>query len=446
MGDRQHVHLELRLHEEDEERSHIETSRLLAGATLALVVLASSSAAQPLLGALAVDESQGEQWGWAVDYETSAAAGAAALRECGSGCAVVLTFARCGAYAANQANASTAFGWAQSHGLADESRQRALAECRSRGGSECLVRAWGCNGPVVEERLRLDQAARRRIQEDLGSAGFDPGGTDGLFGPWTRAAIRGWQSAQGRRATGYLDAGAVESLRSGAMPSVAAVPQAAPAAGPSQAPASPSASAELEGLFWQSIMNSTNPAEFEAYLQQFPNGVFRALAEARLAALRERPNDLGPGRVAVGSTADAAPDARRTTLGLSIDFGDDTGGFAQDGECDDPRFEGPDVSNDWMPYGEDATDCRRLYEAGRISLVGVDLVSGHIDFGDDAGSRALDGECDDSRFEGAWDSLWGKAGQTPVRLYEDLRSNRGHDATDCRRLYDAGRIRLGGVR
>ena len=39
-------------------------------------------------------------------------------------------------------------------------------------------------------------------------------------------------------------------------------------------------------MFWQSIANSTNPVEFEAYLAQFPNGVFRALAEARLAALR----------------------------------------------------------------------------------------------------------------------------------------------------------------
>ena len=37
--------------------------------------------------------------------------------------------------------------------------------------------------------------------------------------------------------------------------------------------------AEQENLFWQSILNSTNPAEFEAYLAQFPNGVFRGLAE-----------------------------------------------------------------------------------------------------------------------------------------------------------------------
>ena len=42
----------------------------------------------------------------------------------------------------------------------------------------------------------------------------------------------------------------------------------------------------LEGLFWQSIMNSENAADFEAYLAQFPNGVFRALAENRLTELR----------------------------------------------------------------------------------------------------------------------------------------------------------------
>ena len=39
------------------------------------------------------------------------------------------------------------------------------------------------------------------------------------------------------------------------------------------APSSPAAAtAAQESLFWQSIMNSTLPAEFEAYLAQFPNG------------------------------------------------------------------------------------------------------------------------------------------------------------------------------
>lgn len=41
--------------------------------------------AQPRAGAMAVDERQGDQYGWAVDYETPAAASAAALSECGAG-------------------------------------------------------------------------------------------------------------------------------------------------------------------------------------------------------------------------------------------------------------------------------------------------------------------------------------------------------------------------
>ena len=157
--------------------------------------------------------------------------------------------------------------------------------------SGCVVRVWGCNGQVVEEALGLDRTARRQIQEGLRSAGFEPGGADGLFGPRTRAAIRNWQSSRGDRATGYLDDPTAEALRrTGAEPA-----ETAPAAAEAPAPATAGpaaqqpgpATAELEGLFWQSIMNSTNPADFEAYLQQFPNGVFRGLAQNRLVTLRQ---------------------------------------------------------------------------------------------------------------------------------------------------------------
>ena len=266
------------------------TSWSLAAAGLALVVLASSSAAQPLLGALAVDQRQGDQWGWAVDYETAAAAQERALRECGAGCSVVLTFGRCAAYAADQDADSTAVGWAEAYASGSAAQQAALAECRSRGGgSRCIVRAWGCNGPVVEEGLNLNPAARRRIQQRLAAGGFDPGGADGLFGPRTRAAIRRWQSSRGVRSTGYLDGASAEALRTadGSVPAVAGVaPSTPPAVAAPRAP-SPPASAAQENLFWQSIMNSTNPADFEAYLQQFPNGVFRGLAQNRLVTLRQ---------------------------------------------------------------------------------------------------------------------------------------------------------------
>ena len=233
-----------------------------------------------------------------MDYETASAAQERALGECGSGCSVVLTFGRCAAYASDQDADSTAVGWAEAYATGSAAQQSALSECRSRGGgSGCIVRAWGWNGPVVEEGLSLDLAARRRIQQGLAAGGFDPGGADGLFGPRTRAAIRRWQSSRGGRSTGYLDGASAEALRStgAAGPAVTAAapfaPGAVPAAqqsSPARSPAgSPAASAELEGLFWQSIMNSPNPAEFEAYLEQFPNGVFRALAQARVAALRQ---------------------------------------------------------------------------------------------------------------------------------------------------------------
>ena len=149
----------------------------------ALVCMASVALAQTPVGALAIDERRGDQYGWAVDYETAAAAQAAALSECGAGCSVMLTFERCAAYAADQDADSTAVGWAESFASAAAAQQAALSECSSRGGTGCIIRVWGCNGPVVEQGLGLDRAASLQIQRGLHAAGFDPGGADGMFGP-----------------------------------------------------------------------------------------------------------------------------------------------------------------------------------------------------------------------------------------------------------------------
>ena len=125
------------------------------------------------------------------------------------------------------------------------------------------------NSRVVEEQLQLDRAARREIQEGLEAAGFDPGDVDGLFGPRTRAAIRVWQSAQGSRATGYLGEASAAALRASAAderplppaetpPATAGAPAGQQATSPDPPPAP--ASAEQETVFWQSVMNSSNPA------------------------------------------------------------------------------------------------------------------------------------------------------------------------------------------
>ena len=68
-------------------------------------------------------------------------------------------------------------------------------------------------------------------------------------------------------------------------------------------PAPLQATPEQETVFWQSIVDSTNPADFEAYLEQFPNGVFRALAANRLEALRAPTGD----RPAAGVPRGAEP-------------------------------------------------------------------------------------------------------------------------------------------
>ena len=356
--------------------------------------MAWSSSAQPPVGALAVDERQGDRYGWAVDYATASAARSAALGECGPGCSVVLTFERCAAYAADQDASSTAVGWAESYGSVAAASGAALSAC----GSGCIVRVWGCNGPVVEEGLGLDRSARREIQEGLEAQGFDPGGADGRFGARTREAIGGWQSYRGARATGYLDGASAAALRPlGAAPrtfrerpagvAVPAVPAGQQSASPGQRPApaaAPAASAELEGLFWQSMMNSTNPAEFEAYLSQFPNGVFRALAAARLAALRS-PGGSAPG-VGTGVGGPGSPATARPSVGASAPVS----GLASAG--DSPRSPG-DVFREC-----DVCPELVVLADGRLALGRYEVTVGEYQ----AFASATGGGADDCLTGGSW--------------------------------------------
>lgn len=56
-----------------------------------------------------------------------------------------------------------------------------------------------------------------------------------------------------------------------------------------------------------------------------------------------------------------------------IEFGDDASPFAGDGECDDPRFEGPGMTQTPLldrDIGHDASDCRAAFAAGTIALRG----------------------------------------------------------------------------
>ena len=61
----------------------------------------------------------------------------------------------------------------------------------------------------------------------------------------------------------------------------------APAPALPSSPVVPS-DAGVETMFWESIRQSANPADFRAYLEQYPQGKFAALARNRLAALGAR--------------------------------------------------------------------------------------------------------------------------------------------------------------
>jgi len=83
---------------------------------------------------------------------------------------------------------------------------------------------------------------------------------------------------------------------------------------PGAMPAPAAAAPDREGVFWDSMRSSSNPADFEAYLQTYPNGAFAALARSRVAALRAPPTasvlldgeirqPSPPARTAAGSNA-----------------------------------------------------------------------------------------------------------------------------------------------
>ena len=122
-----------------------------------------------------------------------------------------------------------------------------------------------------------------------------------------------------------------------------------------------------------------------------------------------------------------------------IDFGDDSSMWANDGECDDPRFSGTGMATELLDedLGKDATDCQALHMAGSITFNpdyvpmierARALAPAGFEFGNDASRWANDGECDDPRFSGD--------GANAKLVLADL----GRDATDCMNGFASGSV------
>jgi hypothetical protein len=74
------------------------------------------------------------------------------------------------------------------------------------------------------------------------------------------------------------------------------VPSPIPAAPATRAPAAPAATdkSAQENVFWQSVEHSNTAADYKAYLDAFPTGLYAALAKNRIAALNAPPPPTPP--------------------------------------------------------------------------------------------------------------------------------------------------------
>jgi tetratricopeptide (TPR) repeat protein len=80
-----------------------------------------------------------------------------------------------------------------------------------------------------------------------------------------------------------LDAAGGSQSTPAAPPANTNGPAAPPSPGPAPSPATAGNVTQAEIVLWESIKNSTNPSDFQTYLNQYPKGAFAALAQRRLA-------------------------------------------------------------------------------------------------------------------------------------------------------------------
>lgn len=131
----------------------------------------------------------------------------------------------------------------------------------------------------TERDLSLSRIRKRQIQTWLQALGHDPRGIDGLFGPGSRRAIRGWQAANGLENHGWLDAPQLRRLGDQGRAAIAEQERIA---------AERRRIEEAEdNAYWSETGARGKPAGYRAYLEKYPDGKNAAVARAALAKIAE---------------------------------------------------------------------------------------------------------------------------------------------------------------
>ena len=172
--------------------------------------------------------------------------------------------------------------------IAEEEAAREAAEQAARETQVAALSEQPEIEPAEQDELALglSRSDRRELQEALTALGFDTRGIDGVFGPGTRNAIKGYQASKGVEQTGFLTASLAGQLIAEA-PKPAPEPEPAPqsaqqtAMEPEPKPASATQPATQEPANTQTAALPSAPAvskeELERYIANSEHEVLDAL-------------------------------------------------------------------------------------------------------------------------------------------------------------------------
>ena len=157
----------------------------------------------------------------------------------------------------------------------------------------------------------LNQAAVKALEQELRTAEDRQRELDAALADAQDARIRGAAAEAERR---RREEGQRPPPSPPSQPTASA-PAPAPAPPPPQVPAAATTSETMELAAWNAVAASTNPAMFEAFLAQFPRGVFAPMARVRLDELKSQTDGEAKRRAAAEAKRLAEEEARRKTEG-----------------------------------------------------------------------------------------------------------------------------------
>lgn len=135
----------------------------------------------------------------------------------------------------------------------------------------------------AERDLNLSRIRKRQVQTWLLALGFDPNGVDGLFGRGSRKAIKRWQGKNGFETNSWLTAEQVEKLQ---------------AQGEAEIERQRVIAEEKrrireaeDNAYWSATGARGKPDGYRAYLEKYPQGLHAKIARAAMAKVAEAKAD-----------------------------------------------------------------------------------------------------------------------------------------------------------